>query len=79
MKNAIQSKHVELPAGRVETGAQEYGIRLNGEYASVEELANLPIKNVNGAIIRIRAIARASKTVSKTSETSLSTTAKIPS
>ena len=58
VKNAIQSKHVELPAGRVETGSQEYGIRLNGEYASVDELANLPIKNVNGAIIRLRDIAR---------------------
>lgn len=58
VKNAIQNKHVELPAGRVETGAQEYGIRLNGEYASVDELANLPIKNVNGAIIRLRDIAR---------------------
>ncbi len=58
VKTAIKNKHVELPAGRIETGGQEYGIRLAGEYVSVEELANLPIRNVNGAVIRLRDIAR---------------------
>ena len=58
VKNAISNQHVELPAGRIETGSLEYGIRLNGEYTSVAELENLPVKNVNGAIIRLRDIAR---------------------
>ncbi len=58
VKTAIQSKHVELPAGRIETGEQEYGIRLDGEYSSVEELENLPVKNVNGAVVRLGDIAR---------------------
>ncbi len=58
IKNAIYNKHVELPAGRVETGTKEYGIRLQGEYASVAELEYLPIASHNGAIIRLRDIAR---------------------
>ncbi len=58
VKNAISNQHVELPAGRIETGELEYGIRLNGEYTSVEELENLPVKNVNGAVVRLRDIAR---------------------
>ncbi|MCF0248241.1 MAG: efflux RND transporter permease subunit, partial [Synergistes sp.] len=42
IKNAIYSKHVELPAGRVETGEKEYGIRVEGEYRSAAELEYLP-------------------------------------
>lgn len=56
--SAIYSKHVELPAGRVETGTKEYGIRLQGEYQSVAELEYLPIAVRNGAVIRLRDVAR---------------------
>ncbi len=58
IKNAIYNKHVELPAGRVETGNKEYGIRLNGEYESVAELGYLPVASRNGAVIRLRDVAR---------------------
>jgi HAE1 family hydrophobic/amphiphilic exporter-1 len=58
IKNAVYTRHVELPAGRVETGTHEYGIRLNGEYRSVAELAYIPVAYRNGAIIRLHDIAR---------------------
>ena len=58
IKAAIYNKHVELPAGRIETGAKEYGIRLKGEYASVAELEYLPVAVRNGAVIRLRDLAR---------------------
>ncbi|MDR0765053.1 MAG: efflux RND transporter permease subunit [Synergistaceae bacterium] len=58
IKNAIHTRHVELPAGRVETGTHEYGIRLNGEYRSVAELAYVPVAYRNGAIIRLHDVAR---------------------
>ena len=58
IKNAVYNKHVELPAGRVETGAREYGIRLEGEYQSVAELSYLPVAYRNGAIIRLKDVAR---------------------
>ncbi len=58
IKSAIYSKHVELPAGRIETATKEYGIRLEGEYLSVAELEYLPIAARNGAVIRLRDVAR---------------------
>lgn len=58
IKNAVYNKHVELPAGRIETGTKEYGIRLQGEYTSVAELEYLPLAVRNGAVIRLRDVAR---------------------
>ncbi|WP_281678490.1 efflux RND transporter permease subunit, partial [Synergistes jonesii] len=58
IKNAIYDKHVELPAGRVETGTREYGIRIEGEYSSAAELGYLPVAVRNGAVIRLRDVAR---------------------
>ena len=58
IKDAIYNKHVELPAGRVETGTKEYGIRIIGEYASAAELEYLPIAVRDGAVIRLRDVAR---------------------
>ncbi|GHV26579.1 acriflavin resistance protein [Synergistales bacterium] len=58
IKNAIYTRHVELPAGRIETEAREYGIRLEGEYRTVAELAYVPVAYRNGAVIRLRDAAR---------------------
>lgn len=58
IKSAVYSKHVELPAGRVETGSREYGIRLEGEYTSAAELEYMPVAVRNGAVIRLRDVAR---------------------
>jgi HAE1 family hydrophobic/amphiphilic exporter-1 len=58
IKNAVYNRHVELPAGRIETGTREYGIRLEGEYRSVAELSYVPVAYRNGAIIRLRDVAR---------------------
>ncbi len=58
IENAVYSRHVELPAGRIETGTREYGIRLEGEYRSVAELAYVPVAYRNGTIIRLHNIAR---------------------
>jgi len=49
---------VELPAGRIETPTKEYGVRLEGEYSSVAELEYLPVAVRNGAVIRLRDVAR---------------------
>lgn len=58
IKDAIYNKHVELPAGRVETGTKEYGIRIIGEYSSAAELEYLPVAVRGGAVIRLRDVAR---------------------
>ncbi len=46
------------PAGRIETPTKEYGVRLEGEYSSVAELEYLPVAVRNGAVIRLRDVAR---------------------
>ncbi|WMI72311.1 efflux RND transporter permease subunit [Aminobacterium sp. MB27-C1] len=58
VKDAIKDKHVELPAGRLESDRRELSIRLEGEYGSVEELEQLPIVSRHGAVIRLRDVAR---------------------
>lgn len=58
IKKAIDEKHVELPAGRVETAMNEYELRLQGEYQTVEELKSLPLAMRGGAIIRLDDVAR---------------------
>ena len=58
VKNAIHEKHVELPAGRIESESQEYGIRLAGEYTSIEALKDMAVARVDGALVRLRDVAR---------------------
>lgn len=53
VKDAIEQKHIELPAGRVENDEHELSIRLEGEYSSVEKLASLPVTVKDGAIVRL--------------------------
>ena len=55
--NAISAQNLILPSGTAKIGPLEYDIALNGSPQTVEELNNLPIKTVNGAIIYVRDVA----------------------
>jgi len=55
---AIQTKHVELPAGRIENREQELTIKVMGEYASVEELNELIVAYRQGVPVRLRDLGR---------------------
>jgi multidrug efflux pump subunit AcrB len=55
--NAFSAQNLILPSGTAKIGELEYDIALNGAPDKVEELNNLPIKTVNGAIIYIRDVA----------------------
>ena len=55
--NAFGSQNLILPSGTAKIGPTEYDIGLNGAPAKVPELDDLPIKQVNGAIIYIRDVA----------------------
>ncbi len=46
--NAIESNHVELPAGRIETSEKEMNVRAMGEALSVQEFENILISRRNG-------------------------------
>lgn len=58
VKNALHEKHVELPAGRIESEFQEYGIRLAGEYTSIEALKEMAVARRDGALVRLRDVAQ---------------------
>lgn len=47
--NAIETNHVEIPAGRIETAEKEMNVRAMGEALSVEEFGNIIIDQRGGA------------------------------
>jgi hydrophobic/amphiphilic exporter-1 (mainly G- bacteria), HAE1 family len=55
---ALQSKHIEYPGGRVETGPLEYVVKTKAEFASAEQIAEMSVVYRNGAPIRVRDLGR---------------------
>ena len=55
--NALQQQNVILPAGSAKMGMREYDVALNGSPAVLQELDDLPIKSVNGAVVTMRDVA----------------------
>ncbi len=55
--NAISAENLILPSGTAKIGPLEYDITMNGSVEAVNDLNNLPIKTVNGAIIYVRDVA----------------------
>ena len=55
---AIKLKHVELPGGRIERLDKEFSVKIEGEYRSVEELKSLVLSSRDGAVTRLRDVAR---------------------
>ncbi len=55
--NAISAQTQIIPAGYVKIGALQYNLKLNNAPADVRQLETLPIKTVNGAVIRIGDVA----------------------
>src|SRR5256885_13101242 len=54
---AINAENVILPAGSARLGSREYSVRLNSSPEVVEQLNDMPIKEVNGAIVYIQDVA----------------------
>ena len=54
---AVNAQNVILPAGSAKLGTREYNVRLNSSPDVVEQINNLPIKQVNGAMVYIRDVA----------------------
>ncbi len=58
--NALGQQNVVQPGGTAKIGMDEYDIRLNSAPTSIEGLANLPIKQVDGATIYVKDVASVS-------------------
>jgi HAE1 family hydrophobic/amphiphilic exporter-1 len=55
---AVASQNVEIPGGRLDSGALELSIKTRGQVHSAEELGNIIITAAGGAPVRIRDVAR---------------------
>jgi CzcA family heavy metal efflux pump len=55
--NAIGAENLILPAGTEKIGSTEYAVELNGSPISVQELNDIPLKQINGHMIYIRDVA----------------------
>jgi multidrug efflux pump subunit AcrB len=57
VSNALNAQNVILPAGTQKIGDREYNVRLNSSPELLQRLNDLPIKQVNNAIVYIRDVA----------------------
>jgi multidrug efflux pump subunit AcrB len=57
VSNALAAQNLITPVGTQKIGNVEYNIQLNNSPLRMEELADLPIKTVNGAMVYIRDVA----------------------
>jgi multidrug efflux pump subunit AcrB len=56
--NALNAQNLILPSGTTKIGGTEYAVEMNATPKVMEELGDLPIKTVNGAVIRVRDVAQ---------------------
>jgi multidrug efflux pump subunit AcrB len=55
---AINAQNLILPAGTAKMGEREYSVRLNSSPEAMELLIDLPIRQINGAMVYIRDVAQ---------------------
>ena len=55
--NALAQQNVVMPAGTIKIGQSEYDVRPNSAPRTVQGLADIPIKQINGATIYLRDVA----------------------
>jgi CzcA family heavy metal efflux pump len=58
--SALALQSVVQPSGTIKIGQSEYDVRTNGSPRTVEALANIPLKQVNGTTIYLRDVASVS-------------------
>jgi CzcA family heavy metal efflux pump len=58
--NTLLQQNVVMPSGTIKVGQSEYDVRTNGAPRTLKDLANLPIKQVNGTTIYLRDVSSVS-------------------
>jgi CzcA family heavy metal efflux pump len=58
VSGALTQQNLILPAGTAKVAEREYYVRMNSSPEIVDELNNIPIKQVNGAIVYMRDVAQ---------------------
>ena len=54
VENAIRTRNVEIPSGRIESSQREFTVRSLGELKTPEEFADLVVDNRSGQMVRLR-------------------------
>jgi multidrug efflux pump subunit AcrB len=57
LENALAAQNQIVPAGTIKVGQFEYNVKLNNSPSVIDDLNNLPIKQVNGATVYMRDVA----------------------
>ncbi len=58
VERAIQSRSVEIPAGRIESSRREFAVRYLGEMRTPEEFAGLTVRADSGRLVKLSDVAR---------------------
>src|ERR1700737_3848293 len=57
VSNAILTQNVILPAGTAKIGAREYDVAINSSPEVLNDLNNIPVRYVNGAMVYVKDVA----------------------
>jgi multidrug efflux pump len=57
VENAIRSRNVEIPAGRIESDNREFTVRSLGELKTPQEFGELVVANQGGQLVRLKDLA----------------------
>ena len=58
VEDAIRSRNVEIPSGRIESTQREFTVRSMGQLKTPAEFGNITVANQNGALVKVRDLAR---------------------
>ncbi len=58
VEQAIRTRNVEIPAGRIESEQREFTVRSLGELKTPQEFGDLVVANQGGQLVRLRDLAR---------------------
>ena len=54
VQQAIRSRNVEVPAGRIESERREFTVRSLGELKTPEEFSELVVSNTDGVLVKLQ-------------------------
>jgi multidrug efflux pump len=55
---ALRQQNVEIPAGRLESGAREFTVMSESDLRTPDEFGDIVLKNADGYLVRVRDVAR---------------------
>ena len=58
VQQAIRTRNVEIPAGRIESERREFTVRSLGELKTPEEFSNLVVSNSGGVLVKLKDLGR---------------------